>query len=576
MADRSNSTVAQFEVRSGGAPIPAAMAGDVTEITVDSSVHQPDMAVLSFIDSDFRWSDASELEPGRELRIKFGYERELEEVFVGEITAVEISGEPRGGQRLVVRGYDRAYRLHRGRQTRTFLDMSDSDIARQIAGKIGLAADVTATKTVHEYVIQDNLTEWEFLRERARLNGYELQVQEQQLVFKKPPSTPADAIDLNWGENLISFSAELTAAEQVGEVEVRSWDPIAKKEIGGVSKRPDTTTEIEERSTGGELAGRSFNDSARAVVVREPVDSPGHADAIAQAVLNELEQSFVYAQGSAIGDPKLRLGSKITLANVGERFSGSYYASEVVHTFDQSGFHSTFTISERRSTDVHSLLAAPPVAGPQVLTGVVSNTNDPLDRGRVKVRLPHLGSDVETHWARVVSPGAGANRGFQNLPEVDDEVLLVGGDIQRLFVLGGVWNQEDRPPEVTTENVSGGEIQRRIWHSRSGHRVILDDSTGSPGITIEDSTGDNRIPIDTQANSLEIKVSGDLTIEAGGKIEIKSGLDLSIDAGTGLAAKAGTNASIEATTQLGLQGATATLQGNARAEVKAPSVSIGP
>ena len=576
MADRSNSTVAQFEVRSDGAPIPLAMAEDLLEITVDSSVHQPDMAVLSFIDSDFHWSDASELEPGRELRIRFGYERDLEEVFVGEITAVEISGEPRGGQRLVVRGYDRAHRLHRGRQTRTFLDMKDSDIAGQIAGKLGLSADVTATKTVHEYVIQDNLTDWEFLRERARINGYELQVQEQQLVFKKPPSTPADAIDLNWGESLLSFSAEMSAAEQVGEVEVRAWDTIAKKGIVGSSKRPDTTTEIEERTTGGELARRSFNDSALAVIVREPVDSPNHADAIAQAALNELEQSFIYAQGTAIGDPKLRLGSKITLGKVGERFSGSYYVSEVNHIFDQSGFHSAFTISGRRSTDVHSLLATPQLAGPQVLTGVVSNTNDPMDRGRVKVRLPHFGSDVETHWARVVSPGAGPNRGFQNLPEVDDEVLLVVADIQRLFVLGGVWNQSDRPPEVTTENVSGGEIQRRIWHSRTGHRVILDDSTGSPGITIEDSTGDNRIAINTQANSLEIKVSGDLTIDAGGKIEIKSGLDLSIDAGTGLAAKAGTNASIEATTQLALKGVTATLQGNASAEVKAPSVSIGP
>ena len=82
MADRSNSTVAQFEVRSDGAPIPLAMAEDLLEITVDSSVHQPDMAVLSFIDRDFHWSDASELEPGRELRIKFGYERDLEEVFV--------------------------------------------------------------------------------------------------------------------------------------------------------------------------------------------------------------------------------------------------------------------------------------------------------------------------------------------------------------------------------------------------------------------------------------------------------------------------------------------------------------
>ena len=138
MTDRSNSTVAQFEVRSNGTPIPQSMVDDVTAITVESSVHQPDMAVLSVIDTDFRWSAAAELEPGRELRISFGYGRDFAEVFVGEITAVEISAEPRGGQRLVVRGYDRAHRMHRmhrGPKARTFLQMSDSDIASQIAGR---------------------------------------------------------------------------------------------------------------------------------------------------------------------------------------------------------------------------------------------------------------------------------------------------------------------------------------------------------------------------------------------------------------------------------------------------------
>ena len=350
MTDRSNSTVAQFEVRSNGTPIPQSMVDDVTAITVESSVHQPDMAVLSVIDTDFRWSAAAELEPGRELRISFGYGRNLAEVFVGEITAVEISAEPRGGQRLVVRGYDRAHRMHRGPKARTFLQMSDSDIASQIAGEIGLSADVTATSTVHKYVIQDNLTDWEFLRARARLNGHELQVHEQTLVFKKPPSTPADAVELRWGQNLLSFSAEMTAAEQVGEVEVRDWDPLAKQEIFGTAKRADTTTKIEERSTGGEVAGRAFNDAARAVVVGEPLESASHASAVAQAVLNELEQSFVSARGTTVGDTQLRLGSEITLADVGERFSGSYYPSEVTHTFDQGGFHSAFTIAGRRST----------------------------------------------------------------------------------------------------------------------------------------------------------------------------------------------------------------------------------
>ena len=577
MTGPSNATVAQFAIQSEGDWIPDIMAESVIAITIESSVHQPDMAVISLVNDQFRWSDADELAPGRKLRIQLGYEHDLTDVFVGEITAVEISVEPRGGKRLVVRGYDRAHRMHRGRHTETFLQMSDSDIASQVARSSGLEANVSATAVVHPYVIQDNLTDWEFLSARARLNGFELQVQGEQLVFKKPPSTPAADVELTWGQNLLSFSAEMSAAEQVGEVEVRGWDPLAKQEILGTAKRAETTTLTEQRTTGGEVAKSAFKDLARAVVVGEPVGSGSHAAAVAQAVLNELEQSFVSARGTTVGDTALRLGSKISVAGVGDRFNGSYFVSEVTHSYEQGGFHSAFTVSGRRSTDVHSLLApAQQQGGTQVFTGVVSDINDPEHHGRVKVRLPHLGSNAETYWAHVVSAGAGDGRGFQNLPEVDDEVLLVGGDIQRMFVVGGLWNQQDRPPDDAEDNVSGGQVQRRVWYSRNGHRVVLDDSTGSPGITIEDSSGDNRIAIDTQANSLEIKVSGDLTIEAGGKIAIKAGRDLAIEAVTALSATAGTSALIEATTQLNLEGLTSTLKGDAQAVVKAPSVNIGP
>ena len=211
------------------------------------------------------------------------------------------------------------------------------------------------------------------------------------------------------------------------------------------------------------------------------------------------------------------------------------------------------------------------------MTGVVTNNSDDRDRGRVKVKLPTLGDDVESHWCRIAAPGAGADRGLELLPEVDDEVLVVGSSVDQLFVLGGLWNQNDRPPEVTSEAVSGGAVEHRVWKSRSGHMLVLDDSTGSPGITIVDSTGNNRIHVDTQSNKLEIAVDGDLSIEAGGAIAIKAERDITIEAGTELAISARTGASLEAGTQLSLKGsASASIDGGARAELKAASVSIGP
>ena len=250
----------------------------------------------------------------------------------------------------------------------------------------------------------------------------------------------------------------------------------------------------------------------------------------------------------------------------------------MTHRYSQEGYRNAFVVSGRRPTDVFSLLAPQQRPGVQLLTGVVTNNSDDRDRGRVKVRLPVLGPDVESHWCRVAAPGAGADRGIEFLPEVDDEVLVIGSDINQLFVLGGLWNQSDRPPELTSSAVSGGAVERRVIRSRTGHTVLMDDSTGSLGITIVDSTGNNRIALDTQANSLEIAVDGDIKIGAGGAIEIRAERDITIEAATELRASSRSGAtSIEAGTQLALKGnATASIEGGARAEVKAPSLNIGP
>ena len=577
--DVEQRAVAQAFIKAKGTPIPDGMLADLLELEVDSSVHLPDMATMTFGDLDFEWSDATRLNIGDELTIELGSNNLRREVFAGEITALELNNDMAGVAQLVVRAYDRGYRLHRGRQTRVFNRMSDSDIAQKIAQERGMTAEVASTQPVHDYVLQDNRTDWEFLQDRAQRNGLELQVQGRKLVMKAPPSIEAETVELTYGDNLLSFRARLAASEQVKEVEVRGWDPLKKQEIVGTAKRGEVTTEVEERSSGGETATRSFNDGARVVIAREHIVNLTQATALAQAALNELEQAFITAEGEAIGDPRLRLGSELKIQNAGQRFSGSYYVTAVTHSYGREGYRNRFTISGRRPTDVLSLLSQPAGGGMQMLVGVVTNNKDDEgDRGRVKVKLPTLGADVESHWCRVVSPGAGAERGVQFLPEVDDEVLVVGSDVNQLFVLGGLWNQKDQPPEVSSKNVAGGKVERRIIKSRTGHTLILDDSTGSPGITIVDSTGSNKIVIDTQSKGLTIEMDGDVSIKAKGSIQLKADRDISLEATGSLSFKSSTGgASIEAGTQLNLKAnATATLQGGARTEVKAPNVAIGP
>jgi len=131
------------------------------------------------------------------------------------------------------------------------------------------------------------------------------------------------------------------------------------------------------------------------------------------------------------------------------------------------------------------------------VVGLVTSVDDPDARGRVKVGLPWLKDDVESRWARVVSFMAGADRGAVFRPEVGDEVLVLfeQGDVRFPYVIGAVWNGRDAMP---SQRGSDAANDVRLIRSRSGHTIVLDDTSGAEKVTVTDQSG----------NSVELSSSG--------------------------------------------------------------------
>jgi uncharacterized protein involved in type VI secretion and phage assembly len=175
-----------------------------------------------------------------------------------------------------------------------------------------------------------------------------------------------------------------------------------------------------------------------------------------------------------------------------------------------------------------------------VVSGVVTNNQDPDGLGRIKVKLPRISGEDESNWARVISFMAGKDRGAFYLPEVDDEVLVAFeyGDINRPYVIGSLWNGVDTPPADNGD----GENNIRVIKSRSGHLVRLDDTDGAEKIEIIDKSEKNLITIDTSENKITISSDQDIDILApNGKVlidadqfEIKSAGASKIESGASL------------------------------------------
>jgi uncharacterized protein involved in type VI secretion and phage assembly len=126
--------------------------------------------------------------------------------------------------------------------------------------------------------------------------------------------------------------------------------------------------------------------------------------------------------------------------------------------------------------------------------GVVCQNKDPDKLDRIKVRLPWLdgGDTDQTHWAQLMTPMEGKKFGWYTLPDIDDVVVVmfIDGDISQPVIIGGVWSKPDNSPEPNED----GKNNFRGYRSRSGHRLILDDSS-KVKIVVADKTTKNMIGI---------------------------------------------------------------------------------
>lgn len=163
-----------------------------------------------------------------------------------------------------------------------------------------------------------------------------------------------------------------------------------------------------------------------------------------------------------------------------------------------------------------------------VAVAIVRENKDSSGQGRVKVSFPWHSQPQESYWARVATPMAGANRGVYFIPEVNDEVLVAfeRGDLRFPYVVGSLWNGQDQSPEKNAD----GKNDVRVIHSRSDHKITINDNSGTPLVQIELADG-KRVTLNNDGIELDDKQGNKVTIQsAGGSITVQAATSLSLKA----------------------------------------------
>ena len=341
-------------------------AGDgIISVHVDLRMDSPDMFSVEYdMMSLEKLSLIDVFKPGQKVEIAMGLADEAETLCIGETCYIEPVFDAEVGFRTTISGYHKLHRLTRGQRSKTWGDGLKADaaaptIAQDVIGQSGAnvgggddsvtTGEMGEAKVKHLYVPQLNASDFDLLTALGADLEYKADPdQESEIKFKQPDATAEAVVTVarereSEGSLILSASFRLSTVQQYAAVEVRSWDPIKKKNIVGEALSSqysfDGTTGF---SQTGSALYNSGGSGRKYVVVDMPVNTKEEADTLAQALFDQFSMDFLSGEVTLLGVPAAVPGACIEFTGFGANYDGKYLITAATHTYrPEEGYRTT-------------------------------------------------------------------------------------------------------------------------------------------------------------------------------------------------------------------------------------------
>lgn len=587
-----------FAINADGAPIPSDL--NVLSVYVEKRVNRITRARIVILDGQadtgtFNASSSSTFVPGVEISVDAGYDGTNTTIFKGIVTKQSIRIDDVVGSALEVECRDIAVKMTIGRKSAAFPPQQDSATISNIIGTYaGLTASVTSTAAatnVSPELVQYYATDWDFILSRADANGMVVTTLNGTVAVFSPAANTASALTVTYGQGLMEFNASLDALTQVKSVKASAWD---------YKNQQLSSSEASNSIAGpGNLSGQSLSTvtglsdyQLQTCASLEDVDLTSWSQAQMVKIGYAKIQGEAKFQGTAAVEP----GKYLTLAGIGDRFSGVHFVSGIVHNISNGNWITEASIGMSpewftEEPDVVSPSAAGLLPGTRgVFTGtVMAMFNDPNGQFRIQVKLPLFDPAQRGIWARLSNFYSTNNAGAFFLPEVGDEVVVgfLNEDPRFPVILGSLYSDSKIKPFTGLEPNQTNSLKAIV--SKSGIYIQFDDdnkvlTVQTPGNNkIVFSDKDKQISLsDENSNSIVMSASG-ITIKSPKTISIQADENINITGTQGITGTAsggdvqlsGMNIKSTADTQYSAAGgATMALNGGGELTMQAGMIMI--
>jgi phage protein D len=343
------------------------LQSDVTDlidsVTYEEGENVASKIVLDVLNPDFKLLESKVFAEGNAVDLWVGYDAKPLKFMNRGFVQKPNPTFPRGGiPRIRVVAHDVSRKLMDAGEKdkgKTYSKKRDSEIVEALFKEIEVAPFVVQTKGLKTRTRKKGTPRWQFMKRIARLNGYVLDVRYDptkrlHVGFFGPAEgeTQEDIYKFSYGTGeadatLLEFTPDTSLPSQDTKLEVTYTDPKTRKthrvEVEVTRKDAERTKftgtdgakELKREITNGPSVTLTVFGQQEEVVADRQFTSPKDAKRWASAWWDRRQREFSFGRGSVLGVNTLRRGQVHELKGLGNRLSGKWQFTSVVHR--QSG-----------------------------------------------------------------------------------------------------------------------------------------------------------------------------------------------------------------------------------------------
>lgn len=290
-------------------------------------------------DFAFEYSDNDLLSLGKNIKVQTGDHNDPQEIFRGTISGLEFELSEFDQPYITALAEDNLQKARMARRTQLHPQGSVRSIVESVISGLGLQSQVLGLTDQVDAQLQFNESDLAFIRRLIDRFDADLQVVGNELQVAPRTDISRNKLTLDLGSQLRNVRIIADLSHQTTNVTYAGWDVSAGQQFQ-VQSNSSAYLGTGQGSSGSQVLSRIFGDRHEHLG-HMSAENRAEAQALVNACYSQRARRFLCAEGTAIGNPNLRVGSHLTINNVGPRFENTYYVTDTCHRYDTTNGYMT-------------------------------------------------------------------------------------------------------------------------------------------------------------------------------------------------------------------------------------------